>query len=326
MRNLRKRNTQNNNKKNIKDDIQKTRNGYKKTKSNNLDNINKEKEKEKNKSKNQTQKKSKKIFTILILIFSSICLISAILLGVLWVLNNNKSEQLAEDIENNTPITTVEDSDDVELINPPENDSSNDYWDFIKIPLINVDFSELLKRNPDTVGWINVNNTNINYPVLQTTDNDKYLHIAFDGSKNQAGWIFADYRNDMKNFDRNTIIYGHSRLNQTMFGSLFNVLNQSWYNNKYNHIIRFSTPTENTMWQVFSVYKIGLESYYLQVDFQNDEKYLEFLNTLKSRSIYNFNVSLSSTDKIITLSTCSDAAGTGRIVLHAKLIKREVRN
>lgn len=276
--------------------------------------------------KNKKKKKNIKISTIIVFLLSLICIITACILVFFWIYNNNKSEKIAEEITKITPIEEVEDNDNTELINPPEVNSQNDYWDFIKLPLINVDFSELLKRNSDTVGWINVNNTNINYPVVQKNNNDDYLHKAFDGSKNQAGWIFADYRNDMENFDKNTIIYGHSRLNKTMFGSLFNVLNESWYSNKYNQIIRFSTPTENTMWQVFSVYKINLESYYLQVDFDNDSQYLEFLNTLKSRSKYNFNVSLNENDKIITLSTCSDAAGTGRIVLHAKLIKKETRN
>ncbi len=276
--------------------------------------------------KNKKKNKNIKISTIIVFLLSLICIITACILVFFWIYNNNKSEKIAEEITKITPIEEVEDNDNTELINPPEVNSQNDYWDFIKLPLINVDFSELLKRNSDTVGWINVNNTNINYPVVQTNNNDDYLHKAFDGSKNQAGWIFADYRNDMENFDKNTIIYGHSRLNKTMFGSLFNVLNESWYSNKYNQIIRFSTPTENTMWQVFSVYKINLESYYLQVDFDNDSQYLEFLNTLKSRSKYNFNVSLNENDKIITLSTCSDAAGTGRIVLHAKLIKKETRN
>ena len=276
--------------------------------------------------KNKKKSKSFKVSTIIVFILSLACIITACILIFFWIYNNNKSEKIAEEITKITPIEEVKDNNNTELINPPEVNSQNVYCDFVKLPLINVDFSELLKRNSDTVGWINVNNTNINYPVVQTNNNDDYLHKAFDGSKNQAGWIFADYRNDMKNFDKNTIIYGHSRLNKTMFGSLFNVLNESWYSNKYNQIIRFSTPTENTMWQVFSVYKINLESYYLQVDFDNDSQYLEFLNTLKSRSKYNFNVSLNENDKIITLSTCSDAAGTGRIVLHAKLIKKETRN
>lgn len=275
--------------------------------------------KQKNIKINSNMKKAKIVF-----IFSLIITIIMIALILKWFFDNKNTDYISKKISEETPILESDDT-NTELINPPNKSAPNDYWDFIKMPLISVDFSKLLEKNKNTVGWINVNNTNINYPVVQTNNNEDYLHKAFDGSKNDAGWIFADYRNNMKDFDKNTIIYGHSRLNKTMFGSLFQVLNENWYKNKYNQVIRFSTPTENTMWQVFSTYKINTESYYLQTTFKNDTDYITFLNTLKERSKYSFNVTLEASDKIITLSTCSDAAGTGRIVLHAKLIKREKR-
>ena len=273
---------------------------------------------QKNNSKNPIINLTK----FVILPISIICIIGAGIIFFKWILDNKTSGDISEDIAEIAETTEIADDDNTQIINPP-NESQGDYWDFIKMPLISVNFEELLKRNKDTVGWININNTNINYPVVQTSNNKDYLQTAFDGSNNRAGWIFADYRNNMKNFDKNTIIYGHSRVNGTMFGSLYNVLNKEWYNNKYNQVIRFSTPTENTMWQVFSVYKIEPESYYLTTSFKNNDSYLQFLNTIKNRSIYNFNVDLNETDKVITLSTCSDIAGTGRIVLHAKLIKRQ---
>lgn len=295
--------------------------------------------KEEKKKDNFKTKKITKALYYLILSISIISLIFAFLLLIKWRYDNHRSKKIAEDVNNITDITNVYDTtldenknndtssnnENIELVNPPPSNVSNDYWDFIKMPLISVNFNELLKRNKDTVGWINVNNTNINYPVVQTSNNEDYLYKAFDGSSNQAGWIFADYRNNMKDFDKNTIIYGHSRLNNTMFGSLLNVVYSSWYTNKYNQVIRFSTPTENTMWQVFSTYKINVETYYLTTTFYSDTNYLEFLNTLANRSIYKFNVPLNENDKILTLSTCSDAKGTGRIVLHAKLIKKEKR-
>jgi len=285
-------------------------------------------EAEKQNENNKYKKKNKILFVILILSIIAATIATFIILS--WFKDNEKTEKIVEEISKTTPIEEVLDNENTELINPPSENANvnvpNDYWDFIKLPLINVDFTELTKNNKDTVGWINVNNTNINYPVVQTQNNEDYLTKAFDGTKNQAGWIFADYRNNMKEFDQNTVIYGHSRLNSTMFGTLFNVLNKSWYTNKYNHVIKFSTPYENTMWQVFSVYKIEPEVYYLTTSFSNNTEYTKFLNTLKSRSIYDFNVELSESDKIMTLSTCSDAAGTGRIVLHAKMIKKEVRS
>lgn len=275
-----------------------------------------------NKSNIKSLKKQTKIK--IVFIFSTIITVIMLAFIIKWIYDNKHTESISKKINEEIPILE-NDGTNTELINPPDKTIPNDYWDFIKLPLISVDFSKLIERNKDTVGWINVNNTNINYPVVQTNNNEDYLHKAFDGSKNEAGWVFADYRNNMKDFDKNTIIYGHSRLNKTMFGSLFQVLNESWYKNKYNQVIRFSTPSENTMWQVFSTYKIDTESYYLQTSFKNDTDYTTFLDTLKQRSKYTFNVTLDASDKIITLSTCSDAAGTGRIVLHAKLIKREKR-
>lgn len=133
-----------------------------------------------------------------------------------------------------------------------------------------------------------------------------------------------DYRNDSNLNNKNTIIYAHSRLDKTMFGSLSKVLKSDWYKNKDNHIIKISTPIENSLWQIFSVYKIEEETYYITTDFDSDNTYIEFLNTLKERSKYNFNVSLNSNDSIITLSTCYSE--TERTVVHAKKIKKSNRS
>ena len=240
-----------------------------------------------------------------------------------WYCDNKKVDNLSDDVLKNTKVKEKKDNDNTENVNPPE-DASNDYWDYIKMNLLEVDFNELLKKNPDTVGWIQVKGTNINYPFVQTTDNSYYLTHAFDGSKNEAGWVFMDYRNDPVNFNQNTILYAHSRLTGSMFGSLKNILESSWYTNKENHIIRLSTPTENTMWQVFSVYTIPKESYYITPSFNSDEAYGEFLNTMKSRSEVDFSAEVNTNDKILTLSTCKDNFGN-RVVMHAKLIKKENR-
>ena len=210
-----------------------------------------------------------------------------------------------------------------ENINPPES-KDDDYWYYINMDMLSADFDELKAKNPDTVAFVKVNGTNVNYPVVQTNDNEYYLNRAFDGSKNSAGWVFADYRNDMVNFGYNTIIYGHSRYDKTMFGSLKNVLKESWYSNKDNHIIKLSTPTENTLWQIFSIYTIPAESYYITTDF-NESSYNEFLTTIKGRSQINFSGNVNTNDKVLTLSTCNNDAGTERLVIHAKLIKKEAR-
>ena len=199
-------------------------------------------------------------------------------------------------------------------------DNTSDYWYYIKFPLIDVDINKLKEKNSDTVGWINVNNTNINYPYVQGKDNNYYLDHSFNKKYNEAGWVFLDYRNDKNLSNKNNILYAHSRLDKTMFGSLSKTLKSNWYNNKDNHIIRLSTETENTMWQIFSVYKIPEETYYITTNFNSDNDYQKFLNTIKERSIHNFSTNLTTDDKILTLSTCY--SDTERTVVHAKLIKR----
>ena len=166
--------------------------------------------------------------------------------------------------------------------------------------------------------------TNVNYPFVQAKDNKFYLKHQFDKKYNTAGWVFMDYRNNKEEFDLNTIIYAHGRLNRTMFGSLRNVVKKNWYTNKNNYIVKISTENENSLWQVFSTYQIKTTTDYLQVDFSSDEEYMSFLNMIKDRSIYDYKVDLTAQDKIITLSTCHN--DTDKIVLHAKLIKREKRN
>lgn len=274
----------------------------------------------------QVKKKKRRlrkwVIVVFFIILASIFLISSFCI-YFWMNDNKELNTLEEKIIKETKIKKKKDSKNTEQVNPPEN-QKDDYWDYMKMNLLEVNFSDLLKKNKDTVAWIKVNGTNINYPVVQTEDNDFYLHHAFDKSKNNAGWVFMDYRNNPVNFDENTIIYAHSRYNGTMFGSLKNILDSSWYNNKNNYIIRMSTPTENTMWQVFSVYTIPEESYYITPNFSSDGAYSEFLNTVKERSKVEFSATVNTNDKVLTLSTCKDNFGS-RVVMHAKLIKREIR-
>lgn len=268
------------------------------------------------------RKHRKKIRWTIILIISLIISIICIINIFQWNNDNQKLDKINKDI-NPEKIVKEDQSDTAENINPPE-DKSDDYWDYIKMDMMSVDFNELKKKNSDTVGFIKVNGTNVNYPIVQSKDNSYYLKHAFDKSKNSAGWVFADYRNNMVDFDKNTVIYGHSRSNQTVFGSLKKVLNKSWYGNKDNHIIKLSTPTENTLWQIVSIYTIKPESYYITTKF-SDSQFKEFIKTIKDRSEINFSGTLNENDKILTLSTCEDVAGTTRLVIHAKLIKVDKR-
>ena len=284
-------------------------------------NLNNNKYNEKN-NINKKKRKLKKWFWTLLLIFFILIIIFCVLKLFLWGKDNRKTSNIVDDVYENIDINEIVDNENTELIGE-DSDKNSDYWYYIKFPLIDVDIDKLKEKNSDTVGWINVNNTNINYPYVQYKDNDYYLTHSYDKSYNEAGWVFMDYRNDSNLNNKNTILYAHSRLDKTMFGSLSKTLKSNWYTNKDNHIIRLSTENENTLWQIFSVYKIKEESYYITTSFASDSKYQEFLNTIKGRSLYDFNTNITSDDKILTLSTCY--SDTERTVVHAKLIKRNIK-
>ena len=268
-------------------------------------------------TKHKTKRKrrlKKWVLFVFVIIFCSTFLFCLFIL-VNWNQDNQNTANVVKDIDDT--ITQVDEKNTMNVNEPKDKES--DYWYYIKIPLIQVKFDELIKKNNDTVGWINVNHTNINYPFVQTSDNEYYLNHSYDKSKNDAGWVFLDFRNHKNLSDKNNVLYAHSRLDKTMFGSLSNVLKKNWYANKDNHVIKISTPNEDSLWQIFSVYVIKEETYYITTSFKDDEEYQNFLDTIKKRSKYNFNTSLNTNDKILTLSTCY--SDTKRTVVHAKLIK-----
>lgn len=173
-------------------------------------------------------------------------------------------------------------------------------------------------KNKDTIGILKVNNTNIDYPFLQAKDNNYYLTHNFNKKKTSAGWIFLDKRNNKDLNDKNNIIYGHSRKDKSMFGTLKNTLTKEWYMNKNNRNIKILTETRTYNYEIFSIYKIEKENYYLQTEFKTDKEYKNFLNIIKDRSIYNFDINIENITSILTLSTCYK--NDRRVVVHAKLI------
>ena len=181
-------------------------------------------------------------------------------------------------------------------------------------------FSTLQEINKDTVGWLTVNNTRIDYPVVQAKDNDYYLRRDYYQNKNRHGWIFMDYRNNPDELNENTIIYGHNLANQTMFGTLRYALNSYWYKKSANQIITFNTPNENMKFQIFSIYTIPTTNDYLDITFPTTDAYQAYIDLVKGRSIYDFNIEVTTNDKILTLSTCANG-NDKRLVIHAKLIK-----
>lgn len=239
-----------------------------------------------------------------------------------WYVQKLKINYLNNDILASTEIL---EKDNDEVIDK-ENYIPNNTDKYSNISFMSVNFKELIEKNDETVAWIKVNNTNVNYSVVKHNDNEYYLKHDFSKKYNINGWVFGDYRDNFQYFGNNTIIYAHNMTNRTMFGSLVWCLKDSWLQNEENHYIKLSTPYSNTVWRIFSIYTIIPEVYYLKTSFESNEEHQDFLNKIKRRSIYDFKFKdeLTPDDKILTLSTCTDD-GTKRIVIHAKMIKAEYR-
>lgn len=269
--------------------------------------------------------KTKIILGVIIITICSVALGFASIKIIKWNKDNNALKSQLDEIIDKTSIQESHDDENVEIVNPPETEPpvESDYYKYIKLPLINVDFNELLKTNNETVAWLHVNGTTINYPVVQAPNNDYYLTHDYKKYKNNGGWVFLDYRNDINNLQDNSIIYAHGRMNNIMFGSLKNILTSNWYADTDNYVVNMSTPQYNTLWQVFSVYSIPTETYYITSSFGTPESKKQFLDTIASRSKFEFNTTLDVNDKILTLSTCLN--DNEKVVLHAKLIKQQAR-
>ena len=203
-----------------------------------------------NMKKRYRLKKSVLIF-LLYLIPISTMLVSIFQIGKWYVENNHNKESKKHTIEVS----------DISI------EKNKDRYPFLK-----VDLSKLKEENSDTQGWLQVSGTNINYPVVQTKDNDFYLNHGFYKEYNSAGWVYMDYRNTLQ--DPVTIFYAHNRLDGSMFGSLKNAFQADWH--KKSQYLYFSTDDEMNTYQIFSVYSIAPKDFKMNFHFASDEDYLNY--------------------------------------------------
>lgn len=257
-----------------------------------------------------------KLNTIKICVLITLIFISIVILFVFY--SNYRSMLKVNDIQKdinsviadyneNKPI--IED-DKINIDNTPE-----------EIQITNYEVASLLTINKDTVGWLKVNETNVNYPVVQAKDNKYYLNKNFKKADDNSGWIFMDYRADMKNMPDNTIIFGHNMYySGVMFGTLYKTKYSNWYTKKENQIIQFDSLYKKMNWKIFSIYVTDVTNDYLYANFSDEDKHQEFINLITDRSIYEFNTPVSTNDKILTLSTCA-SNGKKRLVIHAVLLE-----
>lgn len=240
---------------------------------------------------------NKKLMKRIITVFIVVCIIVMIysLFNiVMWYIGIKRNQTIQEEI--NEIIDTS--SDDIKEI----------------------DFVKLKEKNSDIIAYLKVNNTNIDYVVVKGKDNKFYLRHNLYKEYSHPGWIFMDYHNKLDGNDKNIVIYGHNNKDGSMFGTLKNILDETWYKNENNHTINLVLEDKVLTYQVFSTYSIKVEDYYINTIFKSNNEYKKFIKTIKDRSIYDYNVSVDENDNILTLSTCT-GNGKMRVVLHAKLEK-----
>lgn len=192
-----------------------------------------------------------------------------------------------------------------------------------------IDWDALLSKNSETVGWLKIEDTMIDTPVVQTSDNSKYLNTGFDGSWNERGVPFLDYQY-VWGQSRNAVIYGHSGFRQSSgirvpFDDLHNYANNPEYYGQHS-VIYFYRPADkggNAIYQIFSVIQVESNTDYRQLDFTDEESFVAYFTALKDASQVKTNITINPGDEIITLSTCTHESQfeDGRLAVIAKRIK-----
>ena len=182
-----------------------------------------------------------------------------------------------------------------------------------------VDFMALQGINDDIVGWLKVGALDISYPVTQASDNDYYLHLTFELVQNAAGCIFVDYQNRPDFQDDNTIIYGHNMKDGSMFGTLKNFVQDGVYES--DPYFWIYTPERIYKYEIFNCSTVGAVSNTYTLEFGSRKEFQNYLDkALMQSQVDSSKVKVKSSDKIVTLSTCTGDEET-RFVVQGKLVR-----
>ncbi len=194
-------------------------------------------------------------------------------------------------------------------------------------PPILSELEQIYALNNHTVGWLTIEDTNVNYPVLQTPDTAEwrnwYLYRNFEGKDSKHGWLYARESADIFAPSDNITIYGHNMNDRTMFGDLFQYASYNFY--KSHKYIQFDTLYERHTYEIFAVFRTSGTlgegfAYHLFDDAENETEYNDFVDTCLELSMYKTGIVPQYGDKLLTLSTCDFHLDNGRLVVVARRI------
>ncbi len=194
------------------------------------------------------------------------------------------------------------------------------------------DYSAIVEQNPETVGWIKIPDTNINFPVLQTVDNDYYMNHNFEGKSEYRGAIFMDYRNNAVDLDANTIIYGHNAYDGTVFSDISKYDDIEFY--KKHPVVEFNTLESYNKWKIYAVFitnQVASEDNGYIFNFiyphMEGENFNGYISEINKRTLYYTGVDIKDGDRILTLSSCtrnldlSNYRAKASIVVVARMVR-----
>lgn len=179
---------------------------------------------------------------------------------------------------------------------------------------LNIDWAELEKLNSDIIAWIYCPNTQLNYPVLKSKDNEDYLHKTVTGTINSAGSIFLDYHNDSNLLDYVSILYGHNMKNGSMFKTVNRYKKEEWY--KEHPTIQIYTKEKQEIYNIVAIIDTKSDSDIYSPFINEKNKYMDYLDIWANKSIYKTGIKYDYNKRTILLSTCNgQVGGPNRIVV-----------
>lgn len=255
--------------------------------------------------KEETSKNNKKIKIIIALILS-ILLICAIIYLTIHFYNSNKNKELYSELQED--IIADETTDELALV-------QSEFVEKVK---------ELQKENADVKGWIHIENTKINYPILQADNNDYYLRRNYKKEKSSYGSIFINSNCNIKKDNANVIIYGHDMKDGQMFKDLLKYQEKAFY--EQQPTIKIATEEGENEYEIICVFKSrifyqdekNVFRFYRYYDFDNADTYNEYINNCKKIQLYDTGRSANYGEQLITLITCEYSQENGRMVVVAK--------
>lgn len=265
------------------------------------------------------------VYTILYIIFMTIIIISALYIFKFYKMSNEATEesQLLNEIDLETQEKANNSSNDIETKNNEAdgNTSKNIENNNIETTERMLKVKKLQKENDDIVGWLEIEDTNINYPVLQGDDNEFYLNRNYKKEKSEKGSIFLDAKYNWNIPSNNLLIYGHNIINGLMFQDLLKYESQDFYKKHPN--IRFTTEKDDKEYEIISVFKSrvyykaekNVFRYYDFINVETENEYMDFVKNAKKASIYDTETTAKYGDELITLVTCSYHIEDGRFVV-----------